>query len=125
MEARDAESICSLRESNFLMLSIVMPGLFAGFVSTPYPDESDRMPALVALSPFARFDEHAALAAASATVPMSFSHCIVALPLPSAGYARFDSVPMKQAVCCDVSREPAECVSLGRFSRFRSSVCRS
>jgi len=77
-ESRHAESAFSLSESDTRMLSIVMPGFTAGFVSRPYPNESDRTPALVALSLFARFDDHAAIAAASGTAPINFDHCIVA-----------------------------------------------
>jgi len=76
-ESLEAESGFILRESDILMVSIGTADFFAGFVSAPYPSESDRTPALVALSLLARFDEQAAIAAATGTAAMSFDHFIV------------------------------------------------
>ena len=100
----------SRRIESAFVLSIAIPGFFAGFVSTPYPSESDNTPALAALSLFDRFDEHAAIATATGTAPISFNHCIVAPP-ECAIHARFNSETIKQALCCDASREPDECIS--------------
>jgi hypothetical protein len=76
VESRRAES--DFRESAVFEVSIVMAGFFAGLVSPPYPNESDRTPALVALSVFDRFDEQAAIAKATGTAPINFHLCIVA-----------------------------------------------